>query len=385
MFFRKLFKKKDDKTIVLSSMSDMFSWLNSMKADIDPIITPVLQAQIQLLQTMQNPVVQSMAVDTLTMSLYKTLQAVKDDETRMRVKDCYAVMLQTLMMFNETVYVYEISHKRDQAEQMLISAGESLSESIGNVGALIFRLKSIPIVKAGNVYKIGKECSNFYKAIRTRESYKNKIAELKKEYCQMLEHLFEMLEKYGSLFGESIMLYGMAHRYHAQLMDEYKKKMCEPLYPKLKKANMGKNVSLISKIKSFGFFHTLGSFFSNTTTSVEKKELDVYDVIKMWGNLDGLIEKSQNKIKSLQSDIEDIKEEISQQSIFAWNQRKKMRVDIMRKQKEIAEEEKQIDVYNDNKRSIEAVYQEASIIFSDIEQYEKKHLQVVNQFAIHVS
>ena len=86
----------------------------------------------------------------------------------------------------------------------------------------------------------------------------------------------------------------------------------------------------------------------------------------------------------MQSDIEDIKEEISQQSIFAWNQRKKMRLDIMRKQKEISEEEKQIDVYKDNKRSIEAVYQEASIIFSDIELYEKKHLQVVNQFAIHV-
>ena len=386
MFLSKLFKKKEpDNTIVLSTMDDMFRWLDTMKAEMDPIITPVLQSQLQLLQTMQNPVVQSMSIDTLMMSLYKTLQVVDNEDIKVKVRDCYAVMLQTLMMFNETVYRYQISKNKQQSDQLLISAGDNLAESISNLGALIFSIKGLFIVKARNVYKMTKECSNFYKSTRTREVCKNNIAELKQEYHQMLEHLFEMLEKYGSLLGESIVLYGMAHRYYSQLTAEYKTRKCEPLLSKMKKANLGKTVSIVSKIKESGIGSVLSSLFSNTTTSVEKDNLDVDEVIKMWGNLDELIENSKNKIQGLQTEIERINSEIKQQSIFAFGKRKKLRLEIEQKQNEISTVEQQIALYNDNKRSIEAVYQEAIVIFKDIEQYDKRYLQIVNQFAIATS
>lgn len=386
MFLSKLFKKKEpDNTIVLSTMDDMFRWLDTMKAEMDPIITPVLQSQLQLLQTMQNPIVQSMSIDTLMMSLYKTLQVVDNEDIKVKVRDCYTVMLQTLMMFNETVFRYQISKNKQQSDQLLISAGDNLADSISNLGALIFSIKGLFIIKARNVYKMTKECSNFYKSTRAREVCKNNIAELKQEYQQMLEHLFEMLEKYGSLLGESIVLYGMSHRYYSQLTAEYKTRKCEPLLSKMKKANLGKTVSIVSKIKESGIGSVLSSLFSNTTTSVEKDNLDVDEVIKMWGNLDELIDKSKNKIQGLQTEIEGINSEIKQQSIFAFGKRKKLRLEIEQKQNEISNVEQQIALYNDNKRSIEAVYQEAIDIFKDIEQYDKKYLQIVNQFAISTS
>ena len=386
LFNLNFFKRKKSDVISLDSISDMIEWLNEQKNDSDAIVMSVLHSQIQLLQTMQNPIVQSMAMDTLVMSLYKSLQCGISPEIKRQIRDCYALMLQTLMAFNESTYIFEINRNRKETEQILSSTGSTLAETIININLLFTKDKEKKKVKVSNVYESPKSISAFFKAIRATESYKTNIEELKHEYLQMLEHLFGLLDEYSTLFGESIVICGMAQRYYEQLSREYRIRKCAPLLSKIKKANIGKTLSLISKIENFDNIGTaISSLFTNTTTYLGKEDISVEEIITMEGNLDKLIENATQSKQQLLSEIDALKEELKHVGLFARSKKEQILLVIEKKQNQINEIEQRIEIYADNRRSIESVYQEAVAIFDDINAYNNKYKQIIDRYTMHIS
>lgn len=233
---------EDDSPIEINTIQQLNKWISSVQPDSNSSVGLLMQAQFQALNQIETSILSGMVIDNILVCLYKALEIVSSEHEKREIRESFAAMLQSVIFISEARLQYEIKKNKEEAIQMLSSAGNLISQSVnGATGILVTMTGAGAVARGTKVVKgIAKtaQCTQMLPIINnvvtpkllevgtlshllSAKKKQAAIEERMKDHTQMLKNLFKTLDRYSDMIGPSIQIHGMLSRYSEQLNDQY--------------------------------------------------------------------------------------------------------------------------------------------------------------------
>lgn len=217
--------------LVIQSEVQMEAWLSSISTQTQsPAILKIIDAQMQVIKFVKAPSLLGMVLDNMIAVLYQTLREASSSKEKTDVRETISLMIQNLIFLSDAQLHYAIDRNKQEAKQLLSTAGDMLAKSV----ALAATLAAGPTVTAGvvikNIFATEEMQNGFFGRLIGWIIDKQQIEQRKEDFNIALKNLFDTFDKYSTLIGPSIQIHGMLHRYEKPLVSIYSSKAYASLY-----------------------------------------------------------------------------------------------------------------------------------------------------------
>lgn len=217
--------------LVIQSEVQMEAWLSSISTKTQsPAILKIIDAQMQVIKFVKAPSLLGMVLDNMIAVLYQTLREASSSKEKTDVRETISLMIQNLIFLSDAQLHYAIDRNKQEAKQLLSTAGDILAKSV----ALAATLAAGPTVAAGvvikNIFATEEMQNGFFGRLIGWIIDKQQIEQRKEDFNIALKNLFDTFDKYSTLIGPSIQIHGMLHRYEKPLVSIYSSKAYASLY-----------------------------------------------------------------------------------------------------------------------------------------------------------
>lgn len=217
--------------LVIQSEVQMEAWLSSISTQTQsPAILKIIDAQMQVIKFVKAPSLLGMVLDNMIAVLYQTLREASSSKEKTDIRETISLMIQNLIFLSDAQLHYAIDRNKQEAKQLLSTAGDMLAKSV----ALAATLAAGPTVAAGvvikNIFATEEMQNGFFGRLIGWIIDKQQIEQRKEDFNIALKNLFDTFDKYSTLIGPSIQIHGMLHRYEKPLVSIYSSKAYASLY-----------------------------------------------------------------------------------------------------------------------------------------------------------
>lgn len=379
-----------DAPAVIETVDQMEQWITSLQTEASKPAAMVLQQQMNVLKYVESPSMSGMMVDNIIVCLYKALEVAENEEHKVILRDSVAALLQSVLFMSEAKLQYEIKKNKEEAIEMIANAGNLLTESVTAIACAMIpgaQAAAIPAVK--NVLssnKMGNAVSMFLTAKKRQELLDDKT----KEHNEMLNNLFQTLDKYFDIIGPSIQIHGVLSRYRGQLVEHYRQtqyKELESYTEQLtqKKESWVNGVQNVVK-ESLGnsvrerLIKGVVSVVGIVANAAQKPEaMDYNEIRHLRATLQSKYDAIQEKIDLAEEGIKAKENELQAAGLFQSSLKNSLRSDIAKLKEEItALKKEQIDI----REKIRIVAEVLEPIEKKIEEYTAELDRITEKYAI---
>ncbi len=208
----------------INSLDQMGAWLTSLENSATVSVQEALKAQMQVIKFIQSPTLVDSTLDTLILSLKKSLKKASDEDEKEHLRESFSIMIQNYVFFFDARMQYAINENKDEARQIFLQAGEMLSNSVKDVALMAVSGKKkieVATVVVHNLFDANDNKSAFNLFNRLWKWWKKDeiITKKREEFYVTLYNICKKLGKYQSLIGESMLINGMIERYTPAIYD----------------------------------------------------------------------------------------------------------------------------------------------------------------------
>ena len=222
---------------VIQSEGHMVTWLNSLSEQTkSPVILRVINAQLQVIQFVKAPSLLGMVLDNMIAVLYQTLRESSSEKEKVELRETISLMIQNLIFFADAQLHYAIDQNKQEAKQLLSTAGDMLSKSVAAVASLAGGPAVVAGVIIKNIFASEEMQNGFFGKLIGWIMDRGQIEKRIEDFDLSLKNLFDTFDKYASLIGASIQIHGMLHRYERVLAANYKVLSYATLYQQFTKS-----------------------------------------------------------------------------------------------------------------------------------------------------
>ena len=378
---------------VIETVDQMEYWISSLQTEASKPAAMVLQQQMSVLKYVESPTMSGMMVDNIVVCLYKALALVENEEHKVVLRDSVAALLQSVLFMSEAKLQYEIKKNKEEAIEMIANAGNLLTESVTAIacamipGAQAAAMPAVKNVLSSN--KMGNAVSVFLTAKKRQKLVDDKV----KEHNEMLNNLFQTLDKYFDIIGPSIQIHGVLSRYRGQLVEQYRQTQykglesyTEPLTQQKQQkeswVDCAKNVvntSLGNTMRERLIKGAVGLVGVIANAAQKPDTMDYNEIKHLRTSLQSKYDAAQEKIDLLEEGIKAKENEIASAGMFQKNLKDRLRDDIKQLKGEImAHKKEQIDI----KEEIRIVAEVIEPIEKNIAEYTSELDRIVEMYAI---
>jgi hypothetical protein len=211
---------------IIDSVDKLEEWIVSNQNEASKPAALVLQQQMQVLKYVESPAMSGMVIDNIIVCLYKALELAETDVEKEAIRGSVAALLQSVLFMSEARLQYDIKKNKEEAIEMISSAGNLISDSVAAVASLLTPVPGaktktmVPVVK--NILSSQAIQGGFFAHLLSAKKKQEMIDEKVKEHNIMLENLFTTFDRYYDLIGSSIQIHGVLSRYVKQLTEQYR-------------------------------------------------------------------------------------------------------------------------------------------------------------------
>ena len=349
-------EEKVETPAVIETVDQMEQWIGSLQTEASRPAAMVLQQQMNVLKYVESPSMSGMMVDNIIVCLYKALEIAESEEQKTVLRDSVAALLQSVLFMSEAKLQYEIKKNKEEAIEMIANAGNLLTESVTAIacamipGAQAAAMPAVKNVLSSN--KMGNAVSMFLTARKRQEMLEDKI----KEHNEMLDNLFQTLDKYFDIIGPSIQIHGVLSRYRGQLVEHYRQTQYKELESYTEQLSQQKeswfngvqsviNKSLGNSIRERLIKGIVGVVGVVANTSQKPDTMDYNEIKHLRASLQSKYDAIQEKIELVEEGIKAKEKELASAGIFQNSLKNSLRNDITKLKDEItAHKKEQIDI-----------------------------------------
>ena len=207
--------------VIIQSEGQMVAWLNSISAQTkSPAILKVINAQLQVIQFVNAPSLLGMVLDNMIAVLHQTLREASSEKEKVELRETISLMIQNLIFFADAQLHYAVDKNKQEAKQILSTAGDMLAKSVANVASLAGGPAVVARVVIKNIFASEEMQNGFFGKLIGWIMDRGQIEKRKEDFDTSLKNLFDTFDKYATLIGPSIQIHGMLHRYENQLVNK---------------------------------------------------------------------------------------------------------------------------------------------------------------------
>ena len=241
---------------IIQSEGQMTSWLESVSSQTkSPTIMKVIDAQLQVIKFVKAPSLLGMVLDNMIAALHQTLREASSENEKTEIRETMSLMIHNLIFFSDAQLHYAIDKNKQEAKQLLSSAGDMLAKSVASVATLAAGPMAVAGVVIKNIFATEEMQNGFFGRLIGWIVDRSQIEKHIEDFNTSLRNLFDTFDKYAALIGPSIQINGMLHRYESQLVEIYRNAVYESLYNQFSKEikeflidNQPKNLETYKKL-----------------------------------------------------------------------------------------------------------------------------------------
>ena len=383
-------EEKVEATAVIETIDQMEQWITSLQTEASKPAAMVLQQQMNVLKYVESPTMSGMMVDNIIVCLYKALEVAENEEHKVVLRDSVAALLQSVLFMSEAKVQYEIKKNKEEAVEMIANAGNLFTESVTAIACVMIpgaQAAAMPAVK--NVLsenKMGSAVSMFLTAKKRQDILDDKIM----EHNEMLDNLFQTLDKYFDIIGPSIQIHGVLSRYRGQLVEHYRQTQYKELESYTETLAQQKeswfngvqsvvNSSLGNSIRERLIKGVVGVVGVVANAAQKPETLDYNEVKHLRASLQSKYDAIQEKIDLAEEGIKAKENELQAAGLFQSSLKNSLRSDIAKLKEEItALKKEQIDI----REKIRIVAEVLEPIEKKIEEYTAELDRITEKYAI---
>ncbi|MDD6642353.1 MAG: TerB family tellurite resistance protein [Bacteroidales bacterium] len=206
---------------IIQSEGQMTSWLESVSSQTkSPTIMKVIDAQLQVIKFVKAPNLLGMVLDNMIAALHQTLREASSEKEKTEIRESMSLMIQNLIFFSDAQLHYAIDKNKQEAKQLLSTAGDMLAKSVASVASLAAGPEGVAGVVIKNIFASDEMQNGFFGRLIGWIMDKKQIEKHKADFDIALKNLFDTFDRYSSLIGPSVQIHGMLHRYEEQLVKQ---------------------------------------------------------------------------------------------------------------------------------------------------------------------
>ena len=246
----------DSGRMVIQSENQMATWLESVSSQTkSPTIMKVIDAQMQVIKFVKAPSLLGMVLDNMIAVLHQTLREASSEKEKTELRETISLMIQNLIFFSDAQLHYAIDKNKQEAKQLLSTAGDMLAKSVAAVASFAGGPMAVAGVVIKNIFATEEMQNGFFGRLIGWIVDRSQIEKHIEDFNTSLRNLFDTFDKYAALIGPSIQINGMLHRYESQLVEIYRNAVYESLYNQFSKEikeflidNQPKNLETYKKL-----------------------------------------------------------------------------------------------------------------------------------------
>ena len=187
--------------------------------DNDSALTYAVEAQLQVLDVLNSPAMTSSCFDLMIESLHKALQRTPDEQQKKELQERAAIMTQNIIFFMEAKLRYEEDKHSEQAKTLMKKGCSLLAESASGImtGGISGGVK----VMGGKLYENMMQDDGFFSMLFDFVTKKQRLEKNNMEFNAFIIDFFGKLDRYRTIFGKSILLSELVHRYKDRLIGQH--------------------------------------------------------------------------------------------------------------------------------------------------------------------
>lgn len=217
--------------MIIQSEGQMATWLDSVSAQTkSPMLMKVIDAQMQVIKFVKAPSLLGMVLDNMIAVLYQTLREASSEKEKTELRETISLMIQNLIFFSDAQLHYAIDKNKQEAKQLLSTAGDMLAKSVASVASLAAGPAAVAGVVVKNIFASEEMQNGFFGKLIEWIMDRKQIEKHIEDFHTSLRNLFDTFDRYSSLIGPSIQIHGMLHRYEPQLVENYSLTAYSSLY-----------------------------------------------------------------------------------------------------------------------------------------------------------
>ena len=214
----------DSSVKIIDTVDKLEEWIVATQTEASKPAALVLQQQMQVLKYVESPAMSGMVIDNIIVCLYKALELAETEVEKEAIRGSVAALLQSVLFMSEARLQYDIKKNKEEAIEMISSAGNLISDSVSAVASMLTPVPGaktkamVPVVK--NILSSQAIQGGFFAHLLSAKKKQELIDEKIKEHNTMLENLFTTFDRYFDLIGPSIQIHGVLSRYIKQLTEQ---------------------------------------------------------------------------------------------------------------------------------------------------------------------
>jgi len=193
----------------------------------DAALTYAVEAQLQVLDVLNSPAMTSSCFDLMIESLSRALQMTSEEQQKKELQNRASIMVQNIIFFMEAKLRYEENKHSEQGKVLLKKGCSLLAESAS--GIMSGGLKAGVKIMGGKLFDDLVKEDSFFSMLFDFIDKEERIEKNNREFDTFIADFFGKLDRYKNVFGKSILLTELVHRYKDRLIK--KQKINEPQAP----------------------------------------------------------------------------------------------------------------------------------------------------------
>lgn len=386
-----------DGKLIITTVPGMNTWLTNLGKDTTPALMQALQMQLEVLQYVQSPSLTGMALDSMILCLDKAVKISADEQELNNIREAFASMIQCYFFLYEVNFRCAQLNNKKEGLLLLRQSGDLLTKAVVKTASVLSRNAiDTSNVDVRNVFDSSTLQDSYFSRLFTWFGEKKSLEAKETEFYNTLDMLFETMDKYANLLGQSILIQGMLSRYRKLLVDYQNNKRLKMYVEQGYSVDSQKVAMLFEGLSSMltGVVArkplAIAGASTNLVTSVgglitdflnkNKTSLDIEAYCNLQNSLELELEKNQIHLRSLESDLSVLNAELRSLGLFNISQKKESQKKIEAKEAEIAEAKRDLDVVKNKLAEMKNLIPDAFAFKTEMDTYNQKLLQVENKF-----
>lgn len=203
----------------LTTIDDVRYHIEDLKEGASQSLAAALNAQLQVIKYVSSPRLVDSSLDLLFENIRKSVRNAQSYEEEQRFREQGELMIHNYVFFIDAKLQYATNKNKEEGRLLLKEAANELAYSVGRN----FKYAGVsPAILAGSIVNdiVNKAHeTGFFGRIIDWLDDRDRIAEESNNFIQTLDSLFEKIERYKELIGQSNLIGGLIERYATDVID----------------------------------------------------------------------------------------------------------------------------------------------------------------------
>lgn len=203
----------------LTTIDDVRYHIEDLKEGASQSLAAALNAQLQVIKYVSSPRLVDSSLDLLFENIRKSVRNAQSYEEEQRFREQGELMIHNYVFFIDAKLQYATNKNKEEGRLLLKEAANELAYSVGR--NLKYAGVNPAILAGGIVNDIVNKAneSGFFSRFLDWWDNRDRIAEERDDFIQTLDRLFEKIERYKELIGQSNLIGGLIDRYASDIID----------------------------------------------------------------------------------------------------------------------------------------------------------------------